>query len=62
MLATAVFVPVALIWEPDLASVVAATLVAICLWATVAGAALPFLARRLRAPDLLRLRPPRTRV
>lgn len=47
MLGTAVFVPVALIWEPDLALVVGLTLVTICVWATMAGAALPFLARRL---------------
>lgn len=47
MLATVVFVPVAVIWEPDLALVVSATVVTICLWATVAGSALPFVARRL---------------
>ena len=47
MLGAAAFVPVALIWEPNLALVVAATLVSICTWATMAGAALPFVARRL---------------
>ena len=47
MLGTAVFVPVALIWEPNLALVVALTLVTICVWATMAGAALPFFARKV---------------
>lgn len=47
MLALAVFVPVALLWEPRLAMVVSLTLVTICTWATVAGAALPLLARRV---------------
>lgn len=47
MLAAVAFVPVALIWQSDLALVVAATLVVICTWATVAGTGLPFLARRL---------------
>ncbi len=47
MLGAAVYVPVALIWDPRLASVVSSTLVAICTWASVAGAALPFAARRL---------------
>lgn len=48
MLGAAAFLPVALIWEPDLALVISATLVIICLWASVVGAALPFVARRLR--------------
>ncbi len=47
MLAAAVFVPVSLIWEPDLALVVSVTLVTICTWATIAGAALPLLAKRV---------------
>lgn len=47
MLGAAVFVPVALIWEGDLALVVAGSLVAICMWATVVGSALPFVARRV---------------
>lgn len=47
MLGAAVFVPVALVWNRDLALVVSATLVTICLWATVAGSALPFFARRV---------------
>jgi len=47
MLGGAVFVPVALIWGWDLALVISITLVGICLWATVAGSALPFGARRL---------------
>jgi magnesium transporter len=47
MLAAAVFVPVAVIWETDLATVVALTLISICTWATIAGSALPLLARRL---------------
>lgn len=46
MLGAAVFVPVSLLWAADLALVVSATLVTICLWATVAGSALPFFARR----------------
>lgn len=47
MLAAAVFVPVAVIWQVDLALVVALTLVSICTWATIAGSALPLLARRV---------------
>lgn len=47
MLGAAVFAPVALIWDTRLALVVSSTLVAICTWASVAGAALPFVARRL---------------
>ncbi|TVR28640.1 MAG: magnesium transporter [Ilumatobacter sp.] len=47
MLATVVFVPVAVIYEPDLAFVVSATLVTICTWATIAGSALPLLAKRV---------------
>jgi magnesium transporter len=47
MLATAVFVPVAAIWDVDLATVVSVTLITICTWATIAGSALPLLAKRL---------------
>jgi magnesium transporter len=47
MLAGAVFVPVALIYDVDLALVVALTLVTICTWATIAGSALPLLAKRV---------------
>jgi magnesium transporter len=47
MLATAVFIPVAAIWDVDLASVVSVTLVTICTWATIAGSALPLLAKRI---------------
>lgn len=47
MLGAAVFIPVTLIWERDLAMVVSFTLITICIWATVAGAALPFFARRV---------------
>jgi len=46
LLALAAFVPVSLIYEPDLALVVALTLVVICTWATAAGSTLPLLARR----------------
>lgn len=47
MLAVAVFVPVSIIYDVDLAFVVAATLVTICTWATIAGSALPLLAKRV---------------
>jgi magnesium transporter len=47
MLAGAVFVPVAVIWDVDLAFVVSGTLVTICTWATIAGTALPLVARRV---------------
>lgn len=47
MLGAAVFVPVALIWKADLALVLTGSVVAICVWATVVGSALPFGARRL---------------
>jgi magnesium transporter len=47
MLASAVFVPVAAIWDVDLATVVSVTLITICTWATIAGSALPLLAKRL---------------
>lgn len=47
MLATATIGPVALIWDFDLALVVALTLVSICTWATIAGSALPLLAKRV---------------
>ncbi len=46
MLAAAVFVPVSLIWDLDLGLVVGITLVTICTWATIAGSALPLLAKR----------------
>lgn len=48
ILAVAVFVPVAYIYEPDIAFVVALTLVTICTWATILGSALPLLAKRLK--------------
>lgn len=47
MLATAVFLPVAAIWDVDLATVVSVTLITICTWATIAGSALPLLAKRV---------------
>ena len=47
LLALAAFVPVSLIYEPDLALVVSITLIAICTWATAAGSTLPLLARRV---------------
>lgn len=47
MLAVAVFIPVAIIYEADLALVVAITLVTICTWATILGSALPLLAKRV---------------
>jgi magnesium transporter len=47
MLAGAVFVPVAFIWGVDFAVVISITLVTICTWATVAGSALPLLAKRI---------------
>lgn len=47
MLGAAVYAPVTLIWNGDLALVVSLTLVTICVWATVAGSALPFFARRV---------------
>lgn len=47
MLAVAVAVPVAVIWRFELALVVALTLVTICTWATLAGSALPLLAKRV---------------
>lgn len=47
MLAAAVFVPVVVIWDVDLALVMSLTLIAICTWATIAGSALPLIAKRL---------------
>lgn len=47
MLASAAVVPVALIWDADLATVVGLTLVTVCTWATIAGSALPLLAKRV---------------
>jgi magnesium transporter len=47
MLASAVFIPVAAIWDADLATVVSVTLITICTWATIAGSALPLLAKRM---------------
>lgn len=47
MLAAAVFVPISLLFELDLAVVVSVTLLTICTWATVTGSALPLLAKRL---------------
>lgn len=47
MLATASVLPVALIWDVDLAAVIALTLVTLCAWATIAGSALPLLAKRV---------------
>jgi magnesium transporter len=46
MLAAAGFVPVAVAFERDIAIVVSGTIVTICSWATIMGAALPMLARR----------------
>lgn len=46
MLAVAIFVPVAAIWDIDLAIVVSLTMITICTWATIAGSALPLLAKR----------------
>jgi magnesium transporter len=47
MLSVAVFVPVAVFFEPDLAAVVSLTLVTVCTWATVVGSLLPLVARRV---------------
>jgi magnesium transporter len=47
MLSAAVFIPVTLLWDTDLGLVVALTLVTICTWATLAGSALPLLAKRV---------------
>lgn len=47
MLASVIFVPVALFFDSDIALVVSATLVLICTWATFAGAMLPIVARRV---------------
>ena len=47
MLAAAVFVPVALFFGGDIGLIVSSTLVAVCTWATFAGAMLPLLAKRV---------------
>jgi magnesium transporter len=47
MLAGAVFIPVSVIWGVDFAVVISITLVTICTWATIAGSALPLLAKRI---------------
>lgn len=47
MLAAAIYVPIALIWDGQIALVVSITLITICTWATIAGAALPLIARRI---------------
>ena len=49
MLAAVGFVPAALLFDLDLAVVIAITLVAICAWATFAGSMLPLLAQRAGA-------------
>ena len=47
MLSIAVFGPVALLFDVDLAIVVSLTLVLICTWATMLGATLPLIAQRV---------------
>lgn len=47
LLAAASFGPVALIWDAELAAVIALTLVTLCTLATIAGSTLPLLARRV---------------
>jgi len=47
ILAAAGFVPVALLFDSDIALIVSITLVTICTWATLAGSMLPMLARRV---------------
>jgi magnesium transporter len=47
MLAVAGFVPVALLYDTDIALIVSITLVTICSWATLAGSVLPMLAKRV---------------
>jgi magnesium transporter len=47
MLGAAVSVPVAVVWGTDFAAVVGFALVTICTWATLAGSALPLLAKRV---------------
>lgn len=47
MLAVAVFIPVTFIWGADFGAVMAITLVTICTWATIAGSALPLIAKRI---------------
>ena len=41
------FLPVAFVWDTELATVVSLTLLTICSWATLAGSALPLLAKRV---------------
>lgn len=47
MLAAVAFIPVTLIFDVDIATVVSLTLVAICFWATFIGATMPMIARRI---------------
>jgi magnesium transporter len=47
MLGAVVSVPVTILWNFDFGLVVGLTLVTICTWATLAGSALPLLAKRL---------------
>lgn len=46
MLSAVAFVPVALIFDADIATVVSLTLISVCFWATFVGAGLPMLAKR----------------
>jgi magnesium transporter len=46
MLATAAFLPAAVVFDAEIALVVSSTILAICSWATLAGAALPMVAKR----------------
>jgi magnesium transporter len=47
MLGAAVSIPVSVIWDAELGLVVGLALVTICTWATLAGSALPLLAKRV---------------
>jgi magnesium transporter len=47
VLGAVAYLPVALVFDTDLALIVSSTLVLICTWATFAGASLPMLARRV---------------
>ncbi|MCC5954108.1 MAG: magnesium transporter [Acidimicrobiia bacterium] len=47
MLAAAMFVPVTLFFDSDIAIIVSITLVVICTWATFSGSMLPLLAKRV---------------
>ncbi len=47
MLGAGMFLPVAFVWDTELATVVSLTLLTICSWATLAGSALPLLAKRV---------------